>query len=131
MNAVVEALGAVPWLDVVDWAGALLLTVGVFFCLVAAIGLLRLPDTFSRMHAASKPQLVGLVFVCTGIVLDTLQWRWVVLGVVVVSLQILTAPVGSHLLGRAVSRTESAAPADLVIDELAEDTASSSLHDGS
>lgn len=131
MKTVLDAWGVIPWLEVVDWAGAVLLAVGVFFTLVAAIGLLRLPDTFSRMHAASKPQLVGLVFVCTGIALDTLQWRWVVLGVVVVSLQILTAPVGSHLLGRAVSRTEATAPLDLVVDDLAEDTASSSLHDGS
>lgn len=131
MRAVLDAWGTIPWLEVVDWAGAVLLAVGVFFSLVAAIGLLRLPDTFSRMHAASKPQLVGLVFVCTGIALDTLEWRWVVLGVVVVSLQILTAPVGSHLLGRAVSRTEATTPLDLVVDDLAEDTASSSLHDGS
>lgn len=131
MTTLLATLGGIPWLEVLDWAGALLLFVGVFFTLVAAIGLLRLPDTFSRMHAASKPQLVGLVFVCTGIALDTLQWRWVVLGIVVISLQVLTAPVGAHLVGRAVSRTNSTTPADLVVDDLAEDTASSSLHDGS
>lgn len=126
-----SALATAPWLVLVDWAGAVLLLIGVFFTLVAAIGLLRLPDTLSRMHAASKPQLLGLLFVCAGIALDTLQWRWVVLGLVVIVLQVITAPVGSHLLARAVSRTGGAERSGLVVDDLADDMASSSLHDGS
>lgn len=118
-------------LEVVDWAGAILLFIGVAFTLVAAIGLVRLPDLYSRMHAATKPQLLGLMFVCVGIALDTLDWRWVVLGLAVLTLQVITAPVGSHLVGRAVYRTRRDEGRDLVVDELSEDLSSSSLGDGS
>ena len=117
-----------PWLEVVDWTGAVLLLVGVLFTLVAAIGLVRMPDLYSRMHAATKPQLLGLMFVCVGIALD---WRWVVLGLAVLTLQVITAPVGSHLVGRAVYRTRRDEGRDLVVDELSEDLSSSSLGDGS
>ncbi len=122
-----------------DWAGALLLFIGVFFTLVAAIGLVRLPDVYSRAHAASKPQFLGLMLVLVGIGLESWQWRWIVLTVVVLILQFLTAPVASHLVGRAVHRTGVAEPhpseglpgADLVVDELAEDLQNSSLGDAS
>ena len=120
-----------PVLEVVDWAGAILLFIGVAFTLVAAIGLVRLPDLYSRMHAATKPQLLGLMFVCVGITLDTLDWRWVVLGLAVLTLQVVTAPVGSHLVSRAVYRTRRDEGRDLVVDELSDDLSSSSLGDGS
>lgn len=116
-----------PWEVVLDWTGAVLLFVGVFFTLVAAIGLLRMPDIYSRMHAAAKPQLLGLMFVCAGIALEMLQWRWVVLGLVVLALQVITAPVGSHLVGRAIYRTGRADGYDMVVDELSEDLQTSSL----
>ena len=50
-------------LDVV--AGALVLC-GSVLALTAAIGVVRFPDTLSRMHAASKPQTLGLLLVLTG-----------------------------------------------------------------
>ncbi|MDN6795442.1 MAG: monovalent cation/H(+) antiporter subunit G [Propionibacterium sp.] len=120
-----------PWLEVLDWAGAILLFIGVVFTLVAAIGLVRMRDLYSRMHAATKPQLLGLMFVCAGIALDTQDWRWVVLGIAVITLQVVTAPVGSHLVGRAVFRTRRDEGRDLVVDELSEDLSSSSVGDRS
>ena len=49
--------------DVVDVAGAVLLLLGAFLCLAAAVGLVRFPDVLSRMHAATKPQTLGLLLV--------------------------------------------------------------------
>jgi len=122
-----------------DWAGAVLLFIGVFFTLVAAIGLVRFQDIYSRMHAASKPQFLGLMFVLVGVGLESWEWRWIVLTVVVLILQFLTAPVASHMVGRAVYRTGVAEPrpaegvvgADLLVDELTEDLENSSVGDGS
>jgi multicomponent Na+:H+ antiporter subunit G len=115
--------------DAAHVTGAVLLLVGVFFTLVAAIGLVRFRDVYARMHAASKPQFLGLMFVLAGIGLESWQWRWVVLAATVLILQFITAPVASHLVGRAAYRTGGGA--DLVVDELTADLETSSLGDGS
>ena len=49
------------WTVVLDVAGAVCLLLGSFLCLAGAIGLLRFPDTLSRLHAATKPQTLGLI----------------------------------------------------------------------
>ena len=64
--------------DITDWVGALLMLAGVFFTLVAAIGMVTMKDTWSRMHAASKPQLLGLLLVCAGITVTMWSPAWLV-----------------------------------------------------
>ena len=48
---------------VMDYLGALLLLGGALFSLAAALGLVRFPDALSRMHAATKPAVFGLLLV--------------------------------------------------------------------
>ena len=48
---------------VLDYLGALSLAFGALFCLAAAIGLVRFPDPLTRMHAATKPSVFGLLLV--------------------------------------------------------------------
>lgn len=52
---------------------ALLLISGVFFFAVAVIGMLRLPDFYTRLHAASKCDTLGLMLILLAIILFTLQ----------------------------------------------------------
>ncbi|MGD7046266.1 monovalent cation/H(+) antiporter subunit G [Jeotgalibacillus proteolyticus] len=77
--------------------------VGAFFSVVTAIGLIRLPDIYSRTHAASKSATLGVMCILIG----TLLFFWteeglfnsrVVLGIFFV---LITAPVGGHLIARA------------------------------
>lgn len=105
---------------VLDVVGAVLMLLGAGFTLVAALGVVRLPDLFSRMHAAAKPQLLGLVLLCSGIMLLMRSWAWVGICVLVLAIQVVAAPVGSHMLGRAAYRDGLAETATLTIDELAE-----------
>lgn len=77
--------------------------IGVFFTVVAAIGLLRLPDIYSRAHAASKSATLGVMFVLFAAVLHVYVDERVfdarlLLGLFFV---LLTAPVGGHLIARA------------------------------
>ena len=44
---------------IIEVVAGILVIVGAFFALVAAVGLIRLPDVYSRMHAASKAGTVG------------------------------------------------------------------------
>ena len=49
-----------------DWLAAFLIVSGAFFSLVAGVGLFVLPDLLARMHAAAKPQVLGLVLILFG-----------------------------------------------------------------
>ena len=83
---------------------ALLVVTGGFFCLVAAIGLVRLGDVFCRMHAATKAGTLGLALVCLAAMLLADSWRQVIEPLIVFVFMISTAPVGAHLIGRAAFR---------------------------
>ena len=84
-----------------DTIGALLLIAGGFFVFVAALGVLRLPDLFMRMHAATKAGTLGagLVLFAAAVVFADLGVA--VKGLVVFVFLLLTAPVAAHVLGRA------------------------------
>ena len=89
-------------LDVVSGA---LFVVGGVLALVAAIGLHRLGDTRSRMHAATKPATLGVIACAAGAALQSDSTSLVAKLVVAVVLQLVTARVGPHLLARSISRS--------------------------
>lgn len=84
-----------------SWLSALFLVGGATLCLLAAAGVLRLPDFFMRMHAATKAGVVGcgLVLIGAGFA-DGTAATWVKVGIAVLFL-LLTTPIAGHLLGRA------------------------------
>jgi multicomponent Na+:H+ antiporter subunit G len=85
-----------------------------------SVGLLRFPDLLSRMHAATKPQVLGLLLILTGAA-PRLQNTIDVTTLVLVGLfQLATAPVSAHMVGRAVYRAGHIRPDDLLVDELAD-----------
>lgn len=114
-------------LDVV--AAALLLT-GCALAAVSGIGLVRFPDVLSRMHAATKPITLGLLLVGAATILRLDELRDVTLLVSVVFLQFLTAPVGAHLVGRAVIDTDPQGAGQSASDAGDEASPSSSSTDG-
>ncbi|MCU0301633.1 MAG: monovalent cation/H(+) antiporter subunit G [Candidatus Nanopelagicales bacterium] len=104
--------------DVVDLLAMVLLLVGSLFSLTAAIGLLRFPDVLSRLHAATKPQVLGVLLVVVGIGLrvgPSLDLGLLVLAGV---FQLLTLPVAAHMVSRAVYRSDQVAHEHLAIDDL-------------
>lgn len=98
-----------------------LLITGSALTLIAAIGVARFPDLLSRMHAATKPQVLGLLLMMGGlaITLGSTQTTWKL--TLVVMFQLITAPVSAHMVGRAGYRTHKVDPEHLVTDELTED----------
>ena len=85
-----------------DAAAVVALTAGVLLALVAAVGLHRLSDTLSRMHAATKPATLGVVLCALGAVIRLPDASDAAKIAAVVVLQLVSAPIGAHLLGRAV-----------------------------
>lgn len=103
---------------VADAVAAVFLSIGALLTLVAAIGMLRLPDLLSRMHAATKPQVLGLILICAGLALRLREPGAAGLLLVVVCAQMLTSPVAGHMVGRASYRTGQVRDDLLVVDEL-------------
>lgn len=89
------------WSQLVDLVGAIFILCGAIFTLIAAVGLVRFKDLFSRAHAGAKPQLLGLMLMCFGLMLFMRTWQWFALCTLVLTLQMISAPIGSHLVGRA------------------------------
>ncbi len=87
-----------------------LASAGVFFCLVAVVGILRLPDLFTRMHAASKAGTLGTVCTVLGAALSLGEWGVGVRGVLIIIFMLLTAPVAAHMIARAVYTAGATAP---------------------
>jgi multicomponent Na+:H+ antiporter subunit G len=84
--------------------GWLLCTVGIVVILVAAIGLIRLPDALSRQHAATKAGTVAVILFASGVAMiaQDSAWTWRLL--VIVVLLLCTLPLASHALSRAAAR---------------------------
>lgn len=90
--------------QVLDLFSALLLLAGSLLCLCAAVGLARFPDLLSRMHAATKPQVLGLVLVLLGTGLGMRSGLDIGMLVLVAVFQLLTTPVASHMMSRSAVR---------------------------
>ncbi|MEJ2888371.1 monovalent cation/H(+) antiporter subunit G [Actinomycetospora aeridis] len=101
-----------------DAVGTVAIVLGVLLTLVASVGLLSLPDVLSRMHAATKPQTVGLVLVVIGGALHLRTSVDVWMLVLVGAFQLVTAPVTAHVVGRLAHRGDGVRRDLLHVDEL-------------
>ncbi|MBG6184090.1 multicomponent Na+:H+ antiporter subunit G [Arthrobacter sp. CAN_A214] len=104
-----------PALDVVV---AVLLISGALMSLAAGIGLVRFPDLLSRMHAATKPQVLGLLLFLLALAVEFRSWALVPVLLVCWIFQLLTSPVSAHMVGRAGYRTRHMRRDLLTTDEL-------------
>jgi multicomponent Na+:H+ antiporter subunit G len=85
-------------LDIASWA---LLLAGSGFCVVGAIGLIRMPDFFTRMHAASVTDTLGAGLLLAGLALQA-GFTLVTAKLLILALLILfTTPTATHALARA------------------------------
>lgn len=85
-------------LDILGWVA---LIAGAFFCIAGALGLNRMPDVFTRMHAASVIDTLGVGFLTLGMLAQAPDWSVAVrLGIILVVLW-TTGAVASHALARA------------------------------
>ncbi|SUE15222.1 monovalent cation/H+ antiporter subunit G [Rhodococcus gordoniae] len=91
---------------VLDTFAHILIILGAVISLTAAIGVVRFRDTLSRMHPATKPQVVGLLFVLGGAMIILRSsvdiWMMALAGMFMV----LTAPVIAHRVGRVAYREQ-------------------------
>lgn len=104
-----------------DLLTAVLVLSGSALALTAAIGLLRFPDTLSRMHAATKPQVLGLLLVLAG---AAIQLRGNVdIGMIILTgvFTLITAPVIAQRVGQLAYREQNVRSDLLIADSIGDD----------
>lgn len=90
---------------VADWLGAACLVAGALLSLAAGIGVLRFPDVLDRMHAATKPQVLGVLLLLLGLALRLRTPADLGMIALVAVFQLATAPVAAQMIGRAAYRS--------------------------
>ncbi|MBK8048963.1 MAG: monovalent cation/H(+) antiporter subunit G [Anaerolineales bacterium] len=99
-----------------------LAAIGVIFMLISAVGLVRLPDVFSRMHAAGKATTVGVSCLLLGAGVYFWNDNLLLRAVVLIALIFATSPISTSAMARAAYRTGSTRPLHLRVDEMQEET---------
>jgi multicomponent Na+:H+ antiporter subunit G len=88
------------------WITSFFVLAGSLFVLVAALGVIRLPDVLCRMHAATKAGAFGVGLLLVGLVVHSGDFATAVKAGLVLACFYLTAPIAGHLLGRIAYRRE-------------------------
>lgn len=80
---------------------AFLMVAGAAFCLLGAVGILRMPDIFTRMQAATKTGTLGVGFIMLAVAVHFQDLGVSVRSFLVIAFMFLTAPIAAHVIARA------------------------------
>lgn len=86
---------------IVETSVAVLMVIGTLFCLLAAVGLVRMPDIFSRIQASTKATTLGAGLVMIAVAIFFSQEAAITRALAVMLFLFITAPVSGHMLSRA------------------------------
>ena len=91
--------------EIANYIAAVLVVVGAGFGLIAAVGVLRLPDLYTRLHAASKAGAIGAGLIFLAVAVASLDGAIVLRALIGIVFLLLSTPVSAHLLARAAFRS--------------------------
>jgi multicomponent Na+:H+ antiporter subunit G len=101
-----------------DVVAVALVLAGAFLCLTAGLGLVRFPDVLTRMHAGTKPQVLGILLIMIGGAIRLQGWSATWMLLLVAAFQLLTAPVSAHMISRVAYRRRHVRRDLLLVDEI-------------
>jgi multicomponent Na+:H+ antiporter subunit G len=103
----------------IELIGSLFILAGAVFLFSAGLGLLRMPDAYTRIQAGTKATTLGNMLVLTG--LAFYHPGWIFKLILVIYFVVMTNPVSSHALSRAAHRIRTPMTSSTIADALAED----------
>lgn len=112
---------ALTWGGVSDLLAAFALVVGIFFLFVGAFGVLRMPDAYHRLHAASKCTTLGLTGILLAACLHVESSGVISKALITIAFTFIATPIGSHLVAKASHRAGLESWKETLSDELLED----------
>ena len=86
--------------------GWILLVLGSAFCLVGTLGLMRLPDFYTRVHAASIIDSLGAILILLGLITQTQDILVIIKLLLILLFMMITGPTAVHALARAALVSE-------------------------
>lgn len=104
--------------ELASYLAAVLVVVGAGFSLIAAIGVLRLPDLYTRLHAASKAGAIGAGLIFLAVAVASLDGAVILRALLGIVFLFLSTPVSAHLLARAAYRSGESPTAATTVDDL-------------
>ena len=85
-------------IDILSWA---MIVAGSFFVIIGAVGILRFPDFWSRLHAASVTESAGMILLLIGMALQT-GWTLIAFKLGVIGIfMLITGPTSTHAVANA------------------------------
>lgn len=97
-------------------AGTLLL-VGATLALLAAIGVLRMPDVFTRMQSSTKASTLGLACLLVGLIVLHPNAEFIIRAGSIAAFVMLTTPVSAHVIARSAAQTDAPLWEGTIVDE--------------
>lgn len=97
------------------------LIIGLFFMFAGAVGIIRLPDLYHRLHAASKCSTLGLLGLLTAAVCHLGTLELLTKAVITLVFAFVATPVGSHILAKAALRDRAPQWKGTLEDDFAKD----------
>jgi multicomponent Na+:H+ antiporter subunit G len=85
----------------IEIISGIVIFLGAFFILISAIGVIRMPDLFTRMSATTKASTLGVGLVLFG---TAIFWQDIGISaraIIIITFLFSTAPVAAHIIGRA------------------------------
>ena len=84
--------------DIISWP---LLMAGAIFSIIGGIGMIRMPDLFSRMHAAGMVDTIGMALIAIGLMFQAGASLVTVKLIIIVLFVVFTSPTSTHALAKA------------------------------
>jgi len=88
---------------VTGWLSGAFLIAGATLALLASIGVLRMPDVFTRMQASTKASTLGLGCLLVGLAIRNPEFAFVIRAASIAAFMVLTTAVGAHVIARAAA----------------------------
>lgn len=102
-----------------QWLTVIFLLVGGGFAFIAALGVVTMPDLFTRMQASTKSATLGVACTIMAVAFYFGNLGVTLRAILVVGFIFMTAPIAAHMIGRAAYSSRVPLWKDSVIDELA------------
>ncbi|HUG91086.1 MAG TPA: monovalent cation/H(+) antiporter subunit G [Planctomycetaceae bacterium] len=103
-----------------DWVTAGLMVIGSAFALLAALGVVRMPDLFTRMQAATKSSTLGVGCILLAVAVHFDELGVTTQALLTIAFLLLTAPIAAHMIARSAYIVGVPLWKGTVIDELRE-----------
>jgi len=104
--------------QVLQYLAAASVLLGAMFGLLAAIGIVRLPDLYTRLHAASKAGAVGSGLILIAVALISTDGAVILRAILGIIFLLLSTPIAAHLLARAAHKAGEMPTVATTIEEI-------------